>query len=221
MSSHRILLLGAALLLTACGSQPIRGNYYLVKSGDTLYSIATRAGMDYRELARLNNIGREYRIYAGQTLQLASPSSLLVNKPTTSKPTVKSRAVIMPPSNIKWQWPSNAQSYVTTTQPNGGVGLSIKGRLGQDIVAAADGRVLYAGRGLLGYGQLIIIKHDEVFLSAYAHLSSMLVQEGAPVVAGQKIAVMGNDISGIPLLYFEIRVNGVPVEPLQMLLKQR
>ncbi|MGD9842672.1 MAG: peptidoglycan DD-metalloendopeptidase family protein [Steroidobacteraceae bacterium] len=220
MSAHRIFILSAALLLTACSSQPIRGNYYLVKSGDTVYSIAARAGMDYRELAKLNNIGRDYRIYAGQTLRLASSSSLLVNKSAASKPAAKSRAVIAPPSNIKWQWPSNAQSYVATTQPNGGVGLSITGQLGQDVFAAASGSVLYAGRGLLGYGQLIIIKHDEIFLSAYAHLNSMLVQEGAPVTVGQKIATMGNDTSGKPLLYFEIRVNGVPVEPLPMLLKQ-
>jgi lipoprotein NlpD len=219
---HYILLLVAALLLTACGTAPIRGNYYLVRSGDTLYSIATRAGMDYRGLAKLNNIGSDYRIYAGQILRLSSLGPLLENKSVLNKPVAQPPASGTAAANhIDWQWPSKAQNYSATTQPNGGVGLSITGVLGQQVVAAATGKVLYAGRGLLGYGQLIIIKHDEIFLSAYAHLNSMAVPEGAQVTAGQVIATMGNGASGSPVLYFEIRVNGEPVEPLSMLLKQR
>jgi lipoprotein NlpD len=93
----------------------------------------------------------------------------------------------------------------------------INGSNGQDIVAAASGRVVYTGSGLLGYGQLIIVKHDDVFLSAYGHLGSVLVREGEQLAAGQKIATMGNGPAGGAMLYFEIRVNGQPTDPLALL----
>ena len=93
----------------------------------------------------------------------------------------------------------------------------INGKLGQDVKAAAAGRVVYTGTGLLGYGQLIIVKHDDVYLSAYGHTQSVLVHENDQVTRGQTIATMGNGPSGMPMLYFEIRVNGQPTNPLPLL----
>ena len=91
------------------------------------------------------------------------------------------------------------------------------GQLGQSIRAAAAGSVVYVGSGLLGYGQLVIIKHNERYLSAYGHTQSVLIREGEEVQAGQSIATMGEGPGRRPMLYFEIRVNGQPVDPLGFL----
>jgi len=207
-------------LLAACGSQPIApnggGSTYTVKPGDTLYSIASRHNVDLHELARLNSIGSDYRIYPGQVLRLSSA----VSKPkAATKPTITytPKIVAPPPSNIKWNWPTIGTSYAATTRPNGGIGLLINGRMGQDITAAAAGKVVYTGSGLLGYGQLIIIKHDDTYLSAYGHTDTVLVHEGDQLAAGQKIASMSAGPNGAPMLYFEIRVNGQPTDPLAVL----
>jgi lipoprotein NlpD len=117
----------------------------------------------------------------------------------------------------KWQWPVNDGTATLTSRPNGGHGLTIVGTLGEDIRAAGGGRVVYTGSGLLGYGQLVIIKHNETYLSAYGHLQSVAIKEGDMVAAGQRIATMGNGPQGSPLLYFEIRVNGTPGNPLALL----
>jgi lipoprotein NlpD len=107
-----------------------------------------------------------------------------------------------------------------TTRPNGGQGLTIGGRLGQEIRAAGAGRVVYKGSGLLGYGQLVIIKHNETYLSAYGHTQSVSIREGDAVAAGQRIATMGSGPKGEPMLYFEIRVKGQPNNPLTFLPKR-
>ena len=214
-----VLLL--AMLLNACSSSPVRNtNSYVVKPGDTLYSIAWRHRLDYHELARVNHVGRDYRIHVGQILNFLShtnavtppPKSSAIHAPSTPRPIV---------SNLHWQWPVSSAHYTATTRPNGGRGLTINGVSGQNIVAAAAGRVVYAGTGLLGYGQLLILKHDETYLSAYGHTQTLIVHEGDQVAAGQKIATVGNGPSGVPQLYFEIRANGEPLQPLSLLPQQR
>jgi lipoprotein NlpD len=95
-----------------------------------------------------------------------------------------------------------------------GSGIGIGGREGQPVRAAAAGRVVYAGGGLIGYGQLVIIKHDETFLSAYGYNSELLVTQGQDVASGATIALMGQGPGRQPRLHFEIRRNGVPVDPL-------
>jgi murein DD-endopeptidase MepM/ murein hydrolase activator NlpD len=101
--------------------------------------------------------------------------------------------------------------------PNGGQGLNVSGHLGADVRAAAAGHVVYTGTGLLGYGQLVILKHNETYLSAYGHTQSVAVREGDAVVAGQRIATMGAGPHGEAMLYFEIRINGTPSNPLSYL----
>lgn len=118
---------------------------------------------------------------------------------------------------MKWQWPVEGGTVTLTTRPNGGQGLMISGRAGQDIRSAGDGSVVYTGTGLLGYGQLVIIKHNDTYLSAYGHTQSVAVKEGEAVAAGQPIATMGNGPQGSPMLYFEIRINGEPGNPLSLL----
>lgn len=239
------LLLFSLTLLAGCGSAPDRQpGTYTVKRGDTLYSIAFRHKLDWKDLARWNRVGRDYVIYPGQTLRLYAPGrsassaarapqsigpkSAQVAKrarvPPQARPTPAPKRAVPPrqpaiPAGppVRWQWPVSGGSATLTTRPNGGHGLMIVGKLGEDVRSAGGGRVVYTGSGLLGYGQLIIIKHNESYLSAYGHLRSVAIAEGDEVAAGQRIATMGNGPQGSPLLYFEIRVNGTPSNPLALL----
>lgn len=224
-----LALLLSVMLLAACAANPERPASYRVKRGDTLYSIAFRHKLDYKELARWNRIGRDYVIHPGQTLRLYPPSGSnsagaapkASGKVASGKPPPKPSAPRQPaiPTGppVKWQWPVSGGTATLTSRPNGGHGLMIVGALGEVIRSAGGGRVVYTGSGLLGYGQLIIVKHNESYLSAYGHLQSVLIKEGDAVAAGQRIATMGNGPQGSPLLYFEIRVNGAPGNPLSLL----
>ena len=208
-----------ALVFAACSSTPSGGAAtYTVKRGDTLYSIAYRHGLDYREVARWNGIGRDYTIRPGQVLRLNTNSRVAAaaSRPAGQPP--KSSTVA--PARIPWQWPVDGGTAKLTQRPNGGHGLTITGRVGQEVRAASSGRVVYLGSGLLGYGQLLIIKHNDAYLSAYGHTQSVAVKEGDAVAIGQRIATMGAGPQGLPMLYFEIRSNGTPGNPLLLLPKR-
>ena len=225
-----VLALGCVLVLSGCASEPTRPATYTVKRGDTLYSIAWKHGVDYQQLARWNGIGRDYLIHPGQVLRLtpgntrvATPSpSGKTAAPRPSTPRTPPRTAPVPKGPpIKWQWPVEGGSVTLTTRPNGGQGLTVEGRSGQDIKAAAAGKIVYTGTGLLGYGQLIIVKHSETYLSAYGHTQSVAVREGDDVKSGQRIATMGAGPQGTPMLYFEIRIDGSPTNPLSLLPQRR
>lgn len=226
-SSAKVLAIAwlGLLALYGCSSQPVRsGRTYTVKAGDTLYSIATRYGVDYRELARWNHIGSDYQIRTGQVLRFsaAGSSSSRSSAAQPRPPAQKSEAPKpLPPPSFQWNWPAASESFSATTRPNGGLGLMINGKPAQDVYAAAAGKVVYVGVGLMGYGQLLIIKHDDTYLSAYGYTEAIAVREGEQVSAGQKVAAMGNGPAGSPLLYFEIRANGKPIDPLSLLPRQR
>ena len=286
---------------------------YVVRPEDTLYSIAWRHNLDYRAIAKWNNIGTDYRVSIGQVLILqpsgethaphapspaphgqepaaapnggprvpppataaAARSQSAGNAPSVGKPvpltdppagvaapsgsqraggpgqsagapngtaTKVSPPVPVPPVPVppvpvpvpapaphgqesvaapaanggdsKWVWPTNRLS---APRPVPGGGILLLGRLGQDVRAAGSGRVVYTGSGLRGYGNLIIIKHGDSLLSSYAHNRELLVHEGQDVAAGQVIAHMGMGPHQISALYFEIRVNGKPTDPLRYL----
>jgi lipoprotein NlpD len=228
-------LLASAVLLTACGGEPERRPApatYVVKRGDTLYSIASRHGLDYREVARWNRIGSDYRIDVGQVLVLSPrtrPRAGTASRPAAAGSTAPGRvadapaspdpASVAPPPRpaFDWVWPADGTVAGAVRQPAGGVGLRIDGRIGQEVRAAGPGRVVYTGAGLRAYGQLVIVKHDDVYLSAYGHNSEVYVREGDEVRAGQRIAAMGPGPGNRPMLYFEIRVNGRPLDPLRFL----
>ena len=209
----------------ACASDPPGKASYTVKRGDTLFAIAQRHRLDYHDLARWNGIGRDNVIHPGQVLRLYAPGSRaapVVAKNRSGKaqapaspPVRASPPVIAAPVN--WRWPVEGGKATLTARPNGGNGLMIRGTAGQEILSAAGGRVVYSGTGLLGLGQLLIIKHNDSYLSAYGHTATVVVNEGDYVVTGQRIATMGTDSQGIPSLYFEIRINGAPGNPLTFL----
>jgi len=282
------------------------GTYQVVR-GDTLYAIAFKHGLDYREVAAWNNIAPPYRIYVGQQLKLAAGSAAVAHEtaplqprtapaapPSTpsSAPTVAAappsaatttttpaksasgmfedvpageaasdspKSASAPPApspkppevapvptvtpakpivaeappapatrasdtsaanvgGVLWRWPGRGSlvgNFVAGDQTR--QGIDIAGTSGDPVLAAADGEVVYSGNGLLGYGELIIVKHNATFLSAYGHNRKRLVQEGERIKAGQQIAEMGSSASARDELHFEIRKNGKPVNPLDYL----
>lgn len=214
--------------LGACSPAYLRWQpqQYVVQRGDTLYSIAWRYQLDYRELAGWNGIDSNYLIYPGQELRLtaggSSPHSAGEAVSTGSSPPVAGTApetVRLPElGSITWQWPVTGTVLARFEAANAtGKGIDIGGSVGQEIRAAAGGKVVYSGSGLIGYGKLIIINHNGQYLSAYAHNSELYVQEGDEVRAGDRIASMGMGPGRTPMLHFEIRRNGQPVDPLRFL----
>jgi len=213
--------------------------FYLVKPGDTLYSIAFRFGLDYRKLATANQISHSYRIYEGQSLILKeveidhkTNNKLANNKPksNTSKPadsvtkvnSQKNGAQVSAKTSAKipigsWKCPHNGKIVRTYASGSSSQkGIDIIGRIGDSVLAATNGVVVYAGNGLPGYGNLIIIEHSNSLLSAYAFTQKILVKEKEQSKTGQKIATMGKQCDQ-PGLHFEIRQNGKPVDPMKFL----
>jgi len=214
----------AVLLTLAAGCSSLthyEPRTYTVRSGDTLYSIAWRHGLDHRELARWNNLADPGRIFVGQRLVLSPQSA---PAPVARAPVARDSAARPPAAATRnsaapaFSWP--AEGNVVARFGEGRVlatGIGIAGRAGQDIRAAAPGRVVYAGRGLPDYGQLVIIEHNESWLTAYGYNRNLSVAQGDTVTRGQKIAEMGEGPGREPRLHFEIRRNGDPVDPLGLL----
>lgn len=206
-----------------------------VSPGETLYSIALRYDLDYKKIAQINRLDSSYRIAPGRVLNLDVSAYKPPAKPpvVATKPSVKTSAqtvsgaknqsvakpssgsIKSPAGSVSWIWPLKGE-VLETFQSNGGLnkGIDIRGKLGEPVLAAADGEVVYSGSGLRGYGKLVIVKHNEQFLSAYAHNSVLMVTEGDKVKAGRKIAEVGFSGTNTPKLHFEIRVDGKPVDPL-------
>lgn len=223
------LVLAAALIAAGCGTAPRveqMRDYHIVRSGETLFTIAWRYGKDYRDLARWNDLGDGSLIYPGQLIKLYPPPGgrerterrassgerRSAGAPARELPELPSEP---PPA---WAWPTTGSVVVEFGErPGTGTGVLISGESGQPVRAAAGGRVVYSGGGLIGYGQLIIVKHNDTYLSAYGHNASLLVQEGETVGQGQRIATMGEGPEREPRLHFEIRQNGKPVDPRQFL----
>lgn len=226
-----ILALSAlACLLGGCASSlPVyEARVHVVAPGETLYTIAWRNGLDYRDLARWNHLANPDYLRVGQRLSLVPPApGRAVRAPagnvsagSSRSPTPTSAAPAA--AELAWRWPTDgplaSRFGAEGALPNG---ITITGELGQAVRAAAPGRVVYAGSGLIGYGQLVIIKHNETYLSAYGHNSRLLVHQGQQVAAGEKIAEMGLGPGRLPRLHFEVRRNGSPIDPLPLLPRRR
>ena len=235
-------LLGACVITEPPLGQEAEGRpaarYHTVVRGDTLYGIAFRYGQDYRVLARRNGIRAPFRIYPGRRLVLGPRNIVKGARPRAAGPPRKwpavrahrerpvirkQQAMAAAPrpaparaaassDPIRWQWPAEGRLQAIGTG-SGKQGVEIAGEIGQAIRAAAAGQVVYSGDGLVGYGSLIIIKHDDTYFSAYAHNRRLLVREGIRVSGGQPIAEMGSTGTNQVKLYFEIRRNGKPVPP--------
>ncbi len=205
--------------------------YYAVKPGDTLRRIAIDNGQSPQDIARWSNVENLNRIEVGQVLRVVPPVETGVVVKPVSKPVVTDSAAPValaasaPASAAKpaaaegavnWIWPANGVVLAGFDEVKN-KGLDIAGAAGDAVVAAADGRVVYVGAGLRGYGNLIILKHDNVFLTAYAHNRTLLVKEDQAVQKGQKIAEMGNSDADRVKLHFEVRRQGKPVDPAKYL----
>jgi lipoprotein NlpD len=242
----RFILILLMLALVGCGgsqavapvgvyraqSQQAPPTVYKVKRGDTLYSVSWRFGKDFKTVARINGIDSPYTIYVGQKLrfkpykQVAKKSSnkaSTAKKTSTTKKTKTATKSTWVPSNkrLSWRWPVNGKIISTYSKSAAGrKGIDIAGKSGQKVSAAAAGKVVYSGNGLPRYGNLIIIKHNDTYLSAYAHNKYLIVKDGQTVKAGQKIALLGRTGAQRDQLHFEIRRNGEPVDPMRFLPKR-
>ena len=262
---------------------------YVVKPGDTLYSIARAHGLDHRELIALNNIENANQIAVGRVLkvkpksadassdtsvtpvtsgevvsrpigdeqaieqkpldgragantetlkrepkagkekysdealaqaqsagQIAPATAAASAAPGETSPDAKATEPVAGGDDVGWIWPANGKTIGTFSE-GGNKGVDIAGKAGDAVIAAGDGKVVYSGTGLRGYGKLVIIKHNNTYLSAYAHNQNILVKEGQSVTKGQKIAEMGNTDADQVKLHFEVRRSGKPVDPLKYL----
>ncbi|MFK2875609.1 peptidoglycan DD-metalloendopeptidase family protein [Rhodanobacter hydrolyticus] len=282
----------------AVARTPIPGGSYVVVKGDTMYSIAFRNSVDYRDLAKWNGIAVPYTIWPGQKLRLSPPNggsappsqaatavakanpastpaappapaapvfenvpaeasvsnaASAVAPPHAQAPTATTAASITVPAvpastvvpvaggpkpvpppapaptpvvatgnshaagGVTWRWPADGQILKRFTPGDAVPGVEIAGNAGDPVRAAADGVVVYSGNGLVGYGELVIIKHNDSLLSAYGHNSKRLVTEGQRVSAGQEIALMGSSGASRVELGFQIRKDGNPVDPMSYL----
>ena len=217
MVSRALIVLLVSLVLASCGGQSTWKDgspAHIVRRGETLFSISWRYGKNPDDVARWNRLGDGSLIYPGQVIRLTPPSGTSSRSTTASRPSAKPLPQIPAQPSPNWVWPTTGRINVEFgAKPGTGTGVLINGKSGQAIVAAASGRVVYSGSGLIGYGQLIILKHNETYLSAYGYTATLLVKEGQEVKKGQKIATMGEGPERKPRLHFEIRRNGQPVNP--------
>jgi lipoprotein NlpD len=219
----------AALLLVlwSCGTHA----YHLVQRGDSLYSVSWSYGYDYKDVARWNGLQSPYELTPGQRIRFIpratgakvatppKPAVVETESPATHVPHSPHAAVVEKNTGvITWHWPAEG-AVIGRFDANDPLkkGINISGELGQPVRAAASGKVVYSGSGLIGYGKLIILKHNETLLSAYAHNKDLLVSEGEFVEVGKQIAGMGSSGANVVMLHFEIRRDGVPVDPVEFL----
>jgi lipoprotein NlpD len=224
-----------------------KAGYYQVKPGDTLIRIGLENGQNWKDLVKWNNLENPNVIEVGQVLRVVAPgtdsgasskpvgTARVETRPLDAKPSASSvaagpsassppAAMTAPPAaairdvddEIAWQWPA-AGAVAAPFEEGKTKGLLIAGKAGDPVFAAADGRVVYAGSGLRGYGNLVILKHNNTYLTAYAHNQTLLVKEDQAVRKGQKIAEMGSTDADRVQLHFEIRKQGKPVDPAKLL----
>jgi lipoprotein NlpD len=261
-SPARFLLaaLSVALVLAGCAAsrpEPIYGwnwtgpapeGYYLVRSGDSLSTVAERHGVPKERLAKWNRLRPPYAIYSDTLLRIRPPDGRPPRRQAGSgaevpRPTVRSRIASPRPatqsaraepesatgdrggdarpggrrgaSGLAWEWPLHGrleQEFEAGDRTQ--QGIRIRGRPGEPVKSAADGVVVYSGSGLKGYGNLIIVKHNNKYLSAYGFNRRLLASEGDRVVVGQAIAEVGQGPEGRHLLHFEVRRSGTAVDPI-------
>ena len=220
----------------------VDGAFYTVRKGDTLYGIALAFGQNWRDIASWNNLSDPDKIKIGEKLRVVPKDtgnaavsipleSAAIETPPGRSTSDESKVTgnqgafgnaLLDESmdrdeglvtSLGWVWPANGQITEQFSDSNS-KGISIAGASGEAIFAVSDGKVVYSGNGLRGYGNLVIIKHPDEFITAYAHNKSIFVKEGETVNKGQKIAEMGMSETDSPKLLFEVRRGGKPLDPL-------
>lgn len=224
---------------------------HTVQQGETLYGIAWLYGKDYQELASINGLAEPYQINSGETLNLignsnniagsSADTSISDDVPPKTKsdkrivnntkeayriPQVKDKPIPknnnLPTRVSRWMWPAEGTLIGKFSNKEAGLkGIEISNAIGTPIVSTAKGKVVYTGDALRGYGNLVIIKHTDNFLSAYAHNTKIIVKERQIVQAGEKIAEMGRSGTTEAKLRFEIRYKGKSLDPLKYLPRQK
>lgn len=211
---------GIALLLSACSSALVGSGFYRVARGDTLSRIAQRNGQSVAAIVRWNNLSNPNVIEVGQLLRVAPPTRPAPSRSAAAAPnttaTAKVRPSLAPATTIRLIWPARGD-VIRRFNGMDSKGVDIANAPGTPVVAAANGTVVYAGNGLRGYGNLLIIKHNANFLTAYAHNRALLVKEGQNVTQGQTIAEMGDSDSNRVALHFELRYDGKSIDPARYL----
>jgi lipoprotein YgeR len=227
ISHFASIILLAALAACASGG-PVGAGYYRVRRGDTLTAIAGRHHQSVGNLSRWNRLANPNSLEVGQVLRVAPPgraggaaseSAQATTGPSPSSSPNRPPSVtpsLAPASSIALAWPANG---IVIRGFNGvnSKGIDIAGNAGDPVRAAAAGTVVYAGSGLRGYGNLLIIKHNADFLTAYAHNRTLLVKEGEAVKQGQTIAEMGDSDTDRIMLHFELRYRGRSIDPARSL----
>ena len=266
-----VCMISSTLLIVGCASKPTvqqQGSrvfyvpeFYTVKPGDSLSKIAAQHGLNYMDIARLNNIDAIDKIYVNQSLRLRdggkSSPRLVQTKPVEQAPAIQRQdvlqqaqtaqvpkqvtpvtpqvglgtttpAVATTPANVqpqnntassqlRWVMPSNGRIIDRFNADQNKKGLRFGGNIGDPIYAATAGEVVYADDGLKEYGKLVLIRHTQGYITAYAHNNRLIVKVGDQVTAGQKIAEMGNTGATSTMLEFQIRLDGKPIDPLTIL----
>lgn len=227
LETTRIRQFGCAALLAllaACGSAPVGPGYYRVERGDTLSKIARSNRQSVQNVARWNNLTNPDSIEVGQVLRVAPPggaastSSAIrsgggnASASVAPRPAPADTAPATAPAPISLVWPADGTVFRRFDGANS-KGIDISAAAGTPIVAAAPGTVVYAGNGLRGYGNLLILKHNADYLTAYAHNRALFVKEGESVQRGQKIAEMGDTDTDRVMLHFELRYQGRSIDP--------
>ncbi len=217
-----IICLMLGMLLAACSSNNLSDeDVYVVKRGDTLSRISRLTGTSVRDLARLNGISPPYTIEIGQRLRVNGSGKKSSGKSSGSS---SSRVVTVPPASWPpvgqrcWRWPTSGTVVLPYSSADGGnKGIDIAGSRGQPIYAAGSGKVVYVGNQMRGYGNLIMIKHSEDYITAYAHNDTLLVNNGQSVKIGQKIATMGSSDTDSVKLHFQLRYRATAIDPIRYL----
>lgn len=216
-------------LVAACGLPPVGPGFYRVESGDTVSKIARDNRQSVQNIVRWNGLSNPNAIEVGQVLRVAPPASTstaaapaaaaaTAPAPRASRsarpaaPDAPPRPTAVPATSISLIWPTNGK-VIRTFDGRDSKGIDIVNAAGTPVVAAAAGRVVYAGNGLRGYGNLLIVKHNGDYLTAYAHNQALLVKEGQAVTQGQQIAQMGASDNDRVMLHFELRYQGRSIDP--------
>jgi lipoprotein YgeR len=214
-------------LVAACGSAPVAPGFYRVERGDTLSQIARNNRQSVQSIARWNNLANPDSIEVGQVLRVVPPAGVASTSgalrsgggggnaaasAAAPRPAPADSAPSAPASMISLIWPVDG-TVIRRFDGNNSKGIDITAAPGTPVVAAAPGTVVYAGNGLRGYGNLLILKHNGEYLTAYAHNRALMVKEGQSVTRGEKIAEMGDTDTDRVMLHFELRYQGRSIDP--------